>query len=258
MWNSIIGDKGPSWEQWAQYFVTEHPEVLGDIDLVERFNNPYRAGASSSRAGIVFLTKESGENVPVGIMVYHGDDTGHFVYHKDYLKSDGLPLSGRIPKRAEPIEILPKPGMESEPNALPFISNRGAEGWKSHLEALSIGQITPGYLEDIEREENSSDARRLRQPKEQLERLLTFGRDVPGAFWMLDIDLDPQVEKSHIETLRNAAVAGRSTLAGAQPKILGVKTKHDHYYPARFDEESRTAQLSTHIFKIGTHGIFQW
>ena len=259
VWKSIVGDQGPQWESWAQDFVDRYPDVLRDIELIKRFEEKGRAGMYPSRVGIVFFTTNTGQNLPVGIMVSHHEGDGVFLYHKDYLASDGIALSARMPKREEPIALFPKLGMEREPNMMTFIANRGTESWNAFLQAISLGQIYPDDMVELQKEQaqkkkdqHSPKLRHVYSDYAEFQRLLTFGRDIPGAFWVMDIDLDPEVERKHNEAVHRAATAGRNVLSGAQPKLSGICTKNNNYYPARFDEITRMVQPSTHIFKIGS------
>ena len=249
IWQSTEDGESASWEKWSKYF-TDNFSDIRDMDIAYRFNNPVHAGEYPSRVGIVFSTSQTGKNMPVGLLVSPQGGEGYFVYHEDYVKSDGMALSGRVPKSTNRIPLYMKPGLEKGSNANAFITNRGAEGWNSHLQAVSLDQISEQYMDELV-DPRSEQSRMISQPPLQLKRLLTFGRDIPGAFWVMDIDRDPEVEKAHNIAIRRAATAGRNTLAGAQPKMPGVQ-RGDRYFPTRFNDKTRTLQISTHIFKIGS------
>jgi hypothetical protein len=282
LWGRIVGHefaKEQSWSQWASYFTKNYPNELAGVNLIDRFNNFDNNNTHTNRLGLLFATTAQGNNIPVGLMVAHEDadhhfESGHFIYHKDYVNSSNIAVSPRVPKTTSPIDLLPKNGSDKTGDHMGiFISNRAAEGWNGYLQAASIGQIDFDDIQSLAKEAGgismSPERKVIEDRYQQFKRMLTFGRDLPGAFWALDIDRDPKIEQEHINILEQAATSGRTTIAGAQPKLLGIKPKHDlddaleaagvyssappqTYYPVRYKPSAEVIMRSTHILKLGS------
>ena len=75
-------------------------------------------------------------------------------------------------------------------------------------------------------------------------RFMMFGRDYPGAVWATYIRVDPHISEEHHQYTIEAALRSRSSIAGMQPKLLGVADKNGKIHPANFWE------TSTHIVKL--------
>ncbi len=114
---------------------------------------------------------------------------------------------------------------------LPFFDNLPAEGWFGKAQGKSLGQ-------DIEK--INGDHEPL---EERYNRLMTFGRDCPGAVWVTYIGLDPKLAEDHHQETVRAALQSRSSIGGVQPKLLGV-IDHGKLRPAKYWESS------THIIKL--------
>lgn len=136
-----------------------------------------------------------------------------FTYDATYLDSGGPAIAHTLPLRQEP--------HYSEGRLHPFFDNLVAEGWLRDAQARALGV----------------------PPSDRFALLLAFGEDCAGAVSVDDpapirdvrIDLGDEGEI--------AALAGRASLSGVQPKVLVVRDASG-FRPARRDERS------THIAKL--------
>ncbi len=181
--------------------------------------------------GVVFFNKQNGEIIPVGFTAIQ-DGNFVFQYHHSYLNNSAVPaISETLPKRKE--RYVAKGEM------LPFFDNLPAEGWFGKAQGAALGD--EGCRRDIERKNNHMDDEPLQN---RYHRFMMFGRDYPGAVWATYTRNDPVIaEENHQHTIE-AALRSRSSIAGMQPKLLGVANDKGEIHPANFWE------TSTHIVKL--------
>ena len=187
--------------------------------------------ATYESVGIIFANRRDGEIVPVGMTAIE-DGNFIFQYHSSYLSNPkAKAISETLPKRAE--------RYVGEGEMLPYFDNLPAEGWfgKAQSEALSTERTPRPY--------NRQDKHMDHEPlEERYHRFMMFGRDYPGAVWATYIHNDPEIATEHHQHMIEAALRSRSSIAGVQPKLLGVEDGQGEIHPASYWE------TSSHIVKL--------
>lgn len=136
-----------------------------------------------------------------------------FTYDSSYLISPNPKIAFLLPLREEPFI--------SENGLHPFFDNLVAEGWFQNAQARAL-QV------------NANNRFAL---------LLGFGYDLMGAVSVIDPEPRKHITLDHADDVTIAALLGRASLSGIQPKLLVVKEGHT-FRPVRENE------LSTHIAKL--------
>ena len=181
--------------------------------------------------GVIFANRRNGDIVPVGITAIE-DGNFIFQYHSSYLANPKFkPISETLPKQKERFVGVGQ--------MLPYVDNLPAEGWfgKAQSQALATDESSRPY----NREDKHMDHEPL---EERYHRFMMFGRDYPGAVWATYIHNDPEIATSHHQHMIEAALRSRSSIAGVQPKLLGVEDGNGDIRPASYWE------TSTHIVKL--------
>lgn len=204
--------------RFCEEFFKEDPTLKSDPQTFES-------------VGVVFFNKPSGEIVPAGFTAIQ-DGNFVFQYHHSYLNNATVPaISDTLPKRKE--RYVAKAEM------LPFFDNLPAEGWFGKAQGAALGDES--CKRDIERKNNHMDDESLGN---RYHRFMMFGRDYPGAVWATYIRNDPDIAAENHQHTIEAALRSRSSIAGMQPKLLGVANEKGEIHPANFWE------TSTHIVKL--------
>jgi serine/threonine-protein kinase HipA len=136
-----------------------------------------------------------------------------FTYDTEYLNNQNPPIAYTLP--------LQKEAHISEYALHPFFDNLVAEGWLNKYQARALGV----------------------NPANRFALLLGFGFDLAGAVSIKDRDPLKHKEIDSENANVHAALLGRASLSGVQPKVLVIK-EGKRYRPVRPNE------LSTHIAKL--------
>lgn len=143
-----------------------------------------------------------------------GDRTS-FTYDENYLNASLSPLSHTLPLRIEPFT--------TQAGLHPFFDNLVAEGWLQGLQTKRLDK----------------------KQASRFELLLAFGQDCAGAVSVVDPKPVRLTEMlSNVWDLKEmAAMTGRASLSGFQPKLILVE-RDGKLYPTKIGE------ISTHIAKF--------
>jgi len=136
-----------------------------------------------------------------------------FAYDDDYVDADGPAIAHTLP-----LEITTH---YTEGGLPPFFDNLVAEGWLRNAQARALGV----------------------HPDDRLALLLSFGRDCAGAVSVVDPEPRDDLELDPSDQQTFAALAGRASLSGIQPKLTVVQT------PQGF-RPTGSNELGTHIAKL--------
>lgn len=136
-----------------------------------------------------------------------------FTYDAAYLEDGGPAIAHTLPLRQEPHLSVGR--------LHPFFDNLVAEGWLREAQARALGV----------------------PPSDRLALLLAFGEDCAGAVSVDDPAPIREVRIDLGDEREIAALAGRASLSGVQPKVLVVRDASG-FRPARRHESS------THIAKL--------
>lgn len=136
-----------------------------------------------------------------------------FTYDTSYLSASKPAISFTLPLSPNPYRSLH--GLH------PFFDNLVAEGWLANAQACAIGV----------------------DPFDRFALLLAFGQDLAGAVSIHDPNPQPHHDLRQADLSMRAAVHGRASLSGVQPKLLVVK-RNKKFYPVG------PSELSTHIAKL--------
>lgn len=153
------------------------------------------------------------KDIFAGILAQEPGNRCVFTYDSSYLANANPAIAHTLPVRAEP--HLGEDGLH------PFFDNLVAEGWLRDAQARALGV-------------RKSDRMAL---------LLAFGADCAGAVSVIDPEPVGDINIDLGDPRDIAAIAGRASLSGIQPKIAVVREGRG-YRPAAAGEQS------THIAKL--------
>lgn len=136
-----------------------------------------------------------------------------FTYDAAYIDADGPSIAHTLP-----LQVAPH---DSAGGLHPFFDNLVAEGWLRNAQARALGV----------------------RPNDRFALLLAFGHDCAGAVSIIDPEPTGDLQLDSADPQSIAALAGRASLSGIQPKLMVVKDARG-YRPVRADE------VSTYIAKL--------
>jgi serine/threonine-protein kinase HipA len=147
--------------------------------------------------------------------VLHQEPGGRVVFEYDsgYLESGQPAIAHTLPLRTE--------RFHSDRGLLPFFDNLVAEGWLRDAQARAL---------EVAKEDRFA-------------LLLAFGGDCAGAVSIVDPEPTKEPDIAHLEPDLIAALAGRASLSGIQPKLMVVRDEAG-YRPVG------PGEISSHIAKL--------
>lgn len=147
--------------------------------------------------------------------VLHQEPGGRVVFEYDpsYLESGQPAIAHTLPLSAE--------RFHSDRGLIPFFDNLVAEGWLRDAQARAL---------DVAKDDRFA-------------LLLAYGGDCAGAVSIIDPEPTTEPDIAHLDPDLIAALAGRASLSGIQPKLMVVRGEAG-YRPVE------PGQISSHIAKL--------